>query len=228
MRIDPQIIKESIIFLGGASLSGVITWHFTKRYYENLSEKEIKEAREHYQNKVAESYGKEKKVVKKVEKKPEEKIESMVDYAKKIQSDEGIDYTKYYANKKKVDPAETEYPTEGDSNEEEHYDYIDGKRMTEESTKNFGIEIITPESYAVDYPQHEKETLFYWMDDETLSDENEEIIDNWKAVVGDCIAQSGMGYTDTTVGVIYIRNFDLGVDYEIQKVAGSYKETIVD
>lgn len=229
MKINPHVLKEAIIFVGGAAIGSGVTWFAVKRHYENLADKEIEEARKHYQEKVAEAYGKER-VKKILTEQPEEKIQSvsMVDYAKKIQSDEGIDYTKFYANKKRVDPAEMEYPVEGDSEEEEHRNYIDGKRMSEESAENFGIELITPESFAVDYPQHDKETLFYWMDDETLSDENEQIIDNWKVVVGDCISQSGLPYTDTTIGVIYIRNFDLGTDYEIQKVAGSYKETIAD
>jgi hypothetical protein len=42
------------------------------------------------------------------------------------------------------------------------------------------------------------------------------------------LAQSGIMYDDTPKAVIYVRNYDLGTDYEIQKIVGSFKENVVD
>lgn len=230
-----KYLEFGIIFLSGAAVGGTISWIVAKRKFEKLADKEIAEAREFYINRIREQYGVDVRAKKSVDEKVvEEKPEGLdrVDYLAKRSDIEEIDYTAYYPNKKKpsgaVDLAEMEYPVEGDENEEESYNYRDGKRDTEELNNNDGVELISPESFAVDYPQFDKETLFYWTDDETLSDEQDEIVDDIKRVVGNCLEQSGIMYDDTPKAVIYVRNYDFGTDYEIQKVVGSYKENIVD
>lgn len=223
----PIKAKYAIIFCSGAAVGGLATWMSLKRKYEELADKEIAEAREHYANKIREKYGEEKPVEKVVEEK--HSVIDRTDYISERGRDvESIDYTVYYDNRKRIDPAEMESPVEGDSEEEEHLRYRDGARISSQLNEDSGIEIITPESFAVDYRQHEKETLFFWADDEVVSDENDELVDNLDRVVGNAIETSGLKYDDTAKSVIYIRNFDLGTDYEIQKVAGSYKESHID
>jgi uncharacterized protein YnzC (UPF0291/DUF896 family) len=230
-----KYLEYGIIFLSGAAVGGVISWFVAKRKFENLADKEIAEAREFYINRIREQYGvdvRAKKSIAEESAKEKPKEIDRVDYLAKKQDTEEIDYTTYYQNKKSVsaavDLAEMEYPVEGDENEEESYNYRDGKRDSEELNSRTDIELISPESFAVDYSQFDKETLFYWTEDETLSDERDEIIDDADRIVGDCLAQSGIMYDDTPKAVIYVRNYDLGTDYEIQKIVGSFKENVVD
>lgn len=220
-------IKYAIIFVSGVAIGSGITWIALKKKYEDLAEKEIAEARNYYQNKVKSIYKGEPEKHKKVDQKPTELIRerSTIDYSADKKNKTVVDYTKYYD--KKPDPAEMEYPVEGDSNEEEHLNYRDGKRDSEEAAALHGIIAISPEEFAVGFTNHEKITLFYWMDDDTLSTEEEELIDDPARVVGDCLETTGFKYSDSDVDVIYVRNFDLGCDYEVQRFPSSYAEQIM-
>lgn len=215
------------IGVGGAAAGSLITWLCIRSHYNRKAEKEISEAREFYSNVkirdyIREATPEEKEAAKKeASNKPSEPTRASTNAPV-------IDYTKFY-NKSRVDdaedPAESESPPEGVLDEEEMKEldrYLDGHKMTTDAMENVGIYLISKDSYDNDFLQYSKETLFYYTTDEVLTTEEEEVIDNEEAVVGSCLDDSGIRYGDIE-GSIYIRNADLGADYEVQKIIGSFR-----
>lgn len=69
--------------------------------------------------------------------------------------------------------------------------------------------------------EFEKEDLVYWEADDTLSDSRDEVVDDVIGVVG----YSLTGFGDDEF--IHVRNERLGIDFEIQRMEGSYQENIL-
>lgn len=207
--------KEPLIFLGGAAVGFLAARIFLKKKYEKITDREIENAKSFYSQVVISEYTSDE---------PKEKeVESVPDRKENLYSSSGekyVDYTKFY-NRKTVDPAEEESPREDDPEEEE--EFRAGERLTERANSEFGIRYISPDAYEND-SMFPKETLFYYVGDETLVDEDENLIDNPEKVIGDAIEVYGLDYSDSQ-HAIWIRNFDLGCDYEVQKVNGSFRNS---
>ena len=73
----------------------------------------------------------------------------------------------------------------------------------------------------VDNPQPETETLLYYTLDKTIATVSEDLIPEADSLIG--IGYRSMDPDD----YLYIRNLDVGVDYEIQAVPYSYKEYVL-
>lgn len=73
---------------------------------------------------------------------------------------------------------------------------------------------------------NEKLTIYYYMKDNTLVDEAEEIIaDPVYAIGRDAIASFGFSSDDPDI--VYIRNERLGIDFEVVRLHKSYKEVVL-
>lgn len=77
------------------------------------------------------------------------------------------------------------------------------------------------EAEYIDNPQPETETLLYYTLDGTVASTNEEIIPGVESLIGESYV------TLDPDDCLYIRNLDVGVDYEIQAVPYSYKEYVL-
>ena len=85
--------------------------------------------------------------------------------------------------------------------------------------------VISEESYSEDFLNHDKLQITYYAEDDTLADEQEEIIDDIDALVG--YDNLDMKYTSAThPEQIYVRNERIGADYEITINLNSYQELI--
>ena len=73
----------------------------------------------------------------------------------------------------------------------------------------------------IDNPQPETETLLYYTLDKTIATVSEDLIPEADSLIG--IGYRSMDPDD----YLYIRNLDVGVDYEIQAVPYSYKEYVL-
>lgn len=73
----------------------------------------------------------------------------------------------------------------------------------------------------IDTPQPETETLLYYTLDKTIATVSEDLVPEADSLVG--AGYRSMGPDD----YLYIRNLDVGVDYEIQAVPYSYKEYVL-
>lgn len=83
-----------------------------------------------------------------------------------------------------------------------------------------GVYEIT-ESEFIDNPQPETETLLYYTLDGTVASTDEEIIPGVESLIGESYV------TLDPDDCLYVRNLDVGVDYEIQAVPYSYKEYVL-
>ena len=82
--------------------------------------------------------------------------------------------------------------------------------------------LITADSYFDDYPHHNKVVLEYYTDSDILVDtETEEELPDEDLIVGDCLDKYGFRDNDEEF-IVYVRNFNFGIDYQISKVFGSW------
>lgn len=85
--------------------------------------------------------------------------------------------------------------------------------------------VISFEQFCEENDKYDKITLTYFAEDDTLSDEDEEIFQDTKAILGDDWTSSfGEGSEDPDV--VYVRNNKLQIDYEIVRNHGSYSEIV--
>ena len=86
--------------------------------------------------------------------------------------------------------------------------------------------VITAESFTDEHPDFEKLSLAYYDDDDTLADEQEEVITDVYELIGDeALTRFGDGSEDPDI--VFVRNERLGVDYEIARLFRSYAEAIM-
>ena len=112
------------------------------------------------------------------------------------------------------DPEEDEF--EEVTPEEEAFD-------EHQRNKNRRPKIISAEDYE-NLPGHtEKEVLYLYAYDETLTDDNEEAIEEPERLVGDALYK--YGFVDSDERLIFVMNYDMDVCYEIQKIDASWTET---
>lgn len=74
--------------------------------------------------------------------------------------------------------------------------------------------------------RHKKELLYYYAEDDALTDEREEIITNGYDIIGD-EALSNFGESGDDPDVVYVRNENLSTDYEIIRLNKSYQATVL-
>lgn len=77
--------------------------------------------------------------------------------------------------------------------------------------------VISEEEFSEEFFQHEKVTLTYYIDDDTLMDTDESVIDDVTGLIGDD-AFEDIVEEDS----VFVRNEKLGIDYEILRVKDSY------
>jgi hypothetical protein len=128
-----------------------------------------------------------------------------------------------YSKNNDVDPAELERPSEDDDDQDEF------RKISEDYYNHNKSEIkpyvITNEEFAEDMTHFDKLTIYYYEDDQTLADENEEIIQDVSSTVGDeALDKFGDGSDDPEI--VYVRNEKMEIDYEVIRLSKSYKETV--
>lgn len=83
-----------------------------------------------------------------------------------------------------------------------------------------GVFEITEKEF-IDNPQPETETLLYYTLDKTIATVSEDLVPEADSLIG-------TGYRSMDPDdYLYIRNLDVGVDYEVQAVPYSYKEYVL-
>lgn len=86
--------------------------------------------------------------------------------------------------------------------------------------------LISVDEYMKDERDYAKITVTYFEKDETLMDEREEILPDILATVGDDFFNH-FGEESQDPNIVYIRNEQLKVDFEVMKDEGSYGATIL-
>lgn len=188
--------KVGISFVLGALFGGALGAYLMKDRYEKESREAIDSVKEFYRSKYGIDI-------------PYKNDEDAKDGAEDSEKEEKAD--------PRPTPAESlreAYFDDKDEYTEEEYKELNKK--DEEQKEEKKIFVIRDEDYFDGNPHYGKETLYFYMKDKTLADENYEEVED-DSIVGPDISkrfEQDMGeyYEDDP---IYIRNDALGVDYQI-------------
>lgn len=110
--------------------------------------------------------------------------------------------------------------TEEEADARKSYDTAEETADVTVSPTGRGIFEIS-EAEFINNPQPETETLLYYCLDKTVATVSEDLVPEADSLIG--IGYRSMDPDD----YLYIRNLDVGVDYEIQAVPYSYKEYVL-
>ena len=199
-------MKNVLIFIGGAALGSVVTWKILEKKYRDLADEEINSVVEKFK-KLSEIDQKTiEKLVDKEEKSPEEKIEETNDTQK-------VNYSKTTRRQPKVVPP-VNLITDEDLDEEGYL-----KDVTEEN-RIIPYQIQEDDFGMIQF--YGTKTLRYYTDD-ILADEVDAIFETRDIDLG----PDALKYFDETDDdVMYIRDEDNEMDYEIIKEDISYSDVI--
>lgn len=141
-----------------------------------------------------------------------------------------VDYGTYYRKKEgnlipvderifdefdDVDNGDPGAPPEGDESDSD-VDEMDTLNFDRAESYKRGIEIINEEEWQA-VNSYEKKEYFYYLESETVTDENDEILDGFIDILGNSWLNDATDGKD-----VYVRNNYTGVDYLINVIDGSY------
>lgn len=191
-----NFLKGSLLFSVGAALGFGCGWYFFKEKYRRIADEEIDSVKKYY----LEKHLKEQKELEKLEKDSEKLDEAIEKYTDKKET-EKTEYHKIGENDKKEEEA---LKAEKESPEEE------------EPSRPY---LITEDEFLNDKNEYDKISLTYYMFDDTLADEYDELIDIEETISTDIYNQIAGSEED-----LYVRNNVIETDFEIMKVEGSFHE----
>lgn len=196
------MVKSDVFAFGVGCFVGAIGMFIGLRsYYETKAEKEIEEMREFYLEK-------EKNEIDKAVAETNERVKNDI-YKRFVSKYQPYDTVE----PKRVDPAEAEHPKEEDDEDEEYMEVAPKKARSDI------YEISRDECEDSGY-----ETLFYYYDDDTLADEDGNIVDE-DEVLGDVLTASDFKDVLNKETVIFVQNGKLDAKYEVIKILDSYRES---
>lgn len=193
-------LRNVLIFLSGAGVGAVGTLLYLKEKYLARADREIDEMRLHYEGKLEEL----------------KEMERDIGLTKDIISENGYDN-----------------PQNSIENDEkpvlaEEIVVKKPKKRVKKTVKEEKFDIPEPRIISFDEytddSSYGKCVLSYFEDDETVIDQNEEVVTDAINILGrDNLDQFGMieEFEDDT---LYIRNEMLGFDYEVVRERGSYED----
>lgn len=211
-------VKLAIAFAGGV-LSGAGAMYLAlNKFFRKRSEDEIKSVEKAFTERIQEveeerdnALGVAKKAVIENgsnEKKDEVRSEALenstvMNSIINGMSKDKVDYSTYYPD----DHPQDDEPEEDVS---EVINTVNNKRSDRKYAK-----IISYDDYG-SLPGYDYKELYYYQGDDTLVDDQEDIIDNPELLLGDALTKYGFKTSDERT--IYVRNEDFSCDYEITKV----------
>lgn len=233
--------KNIIIFLGGLLTGGIGGVFGTKLYfkskYEKISNDEIEKVREYYfaREQYVEKARRENENVEEKEESREDGVlspEARAEIKEKLRKNrewaekQTINYTAMYEERHGVDPADLESPLEDDPISEEEKAF---ERHQEDKDKE--PEIISIEEASNLPAGVESQSLFFYTYDETLTDEDDEVIDDPELILGNDIWGLLCDTTyleerikeDEDGNMMCVMNFAHDTCYEIQIVDDSFE-----
>jgi len=202
-------IKLLVTFAMGATIGALVTNHLLKTKYEELVQEEIDSVKEslgmNFKKAVDENY----------EKIHEQNAKDRVEHVKLAEVYTNPNRVRYNSISEEVD-----YETS-----DEAYGDKSVNPIKYNMTKPYIIDI---NDFMDTHPHYDKITLQYYVEDDTLSDEREEIIADPIAIVGEgTLLNFGGARLDSDPDVLYVRNENIISDFEVICIPASYSETIL-
>lgn len=197
-----QLIALGVV---AAAVGGVVAFHFgrkrMKSKYEAISKKEIEEAKEFYRT---------------LHKKDE------YDSPDKVVEDRHPELTVVRDAADAIRRYQGESPTLSMTDELEDVDDDDLEIRAGEETPY----IITQDEFLRADPGFEQQVLTYYVGDDTLADQSDNVIDLPDDVVGpDTLNRFGQGSSDART--VYVRNNKMNLDFEVVKSDGKYSHEVL-
>ena len=126
---------------------------------------------------------------------------------------------------------EVEGPPDEPSEDIDDYDEPTQEELEDEEARqaemrerymNSKPKLITYEDFENGLPGFDQKSLLYYQGNDTLTTDDDELVDDREALVGSCMEQ--YGYEDSEEKTIFVRNYKLETDYEIIKIFGDFVE----
>ena len=192
--------KTFLAFGAGLAVGIGGTYFYLKQKYEEKLSEKFQEIRKYYKEKQERLKSKEEKDEKFVNRfeEAEEKGKDRIAYEAIAKRYQGSD------EQCPVDPAELESPPEDEPEEE--------------------IFTVTEEEMEI-YDNFENIDLTYYAEDDILCDDQEQVIEDPEAIIGDALTKFGVesDYPDT----VYVINERVRAIFEVLMVEGSYQEIVL-
>lgn len=223
--MNKNIIKGLLIFTAGAGVGAFFMRRRLINKYEQLVQEEIASVREHLGGPIYDSEEEEEYMPPKPE--PKE------DTIKRFGSVTGrTEYDKMQALKRKFggdvqsdnamsDPEDISKPEDPDGD----YNECESKSKAANNGVSRNPYVISMYQYDNEKSDYDKICISYYNDDATLADENDQIVDDIFLLIGKCLEHFGEKSEDPDV--VYVRNDNLGIDYEVVAKHTSYKSAVL-
>ena len=85
--------------------------------------------------------------------------------------------------------------------------------------------VISLDTFGNENPDYDKISISYYEDDDTLADEQDEIMQEVEGTIGEALLCFGDQSDDPDV--VYVRNERLSIDYEVVRLHRSYQEAVL-
>lgn len=223
------MIKYLVTFIAGAAVGGTAAAFFVKKKCEKKAEDQLSSMREYVrklETQVLDAYKTNDGDADDYREVPE--TENVLPNSKKSEKcgykndESSTNYHKYQAPY-----AYKTYGVEYEHPEDDEDEDFDGNLMEERSRIANSKEkpkLISADSYDdMEFEHHDKVQLEFYQEDCVLfNPEENEIVTDPVALLGDCMEK--FGFIHSTEKVIYVRNVSRGTDYEIVKIFDAYGE----
>lgn len=133
-----------------------------------------------------------------------------------------FDYGNRYKKRDPMDKPENpaDILTQHPQDPEDETDILEESPRKKEDDDMKAPKLISADKYDED-PEYRKELLYFYQDDNVLTTEDEEEIDNQLEIVGDCMDK--FDFRNNEESYIHVRNQETMTDYEIQKIFSSFR-----
>lgn len=214
-------MKNVFIFLAGVGVGSLVTWKYVERKYRSLAEEEIESVKELYKEKLAEKseFNKQKveTIKKDIQKKEIEKnnreLEKIINNQKYVT---GTDYAKEGTESVQVEDFRGEPGISGDPKGD-----IDDEKYLVDTQEDHLVPnppyVISEDEFG-EFGNEEKTLIFY--SDSVLADDDDDIIVDPEAVVGNALEE----FNDPMTERVFVRDEKEEIDYIILRSEKTFSE----
>lgn len=189
-------MKKFLIFLAGAAAGSLITWYFTKEYYQKKTDEEVNDVVAHFRN----AYKREVEEPRRIQQETERQQREAWQEQKKA----------YYKMSQQYQPPDEPVPEVGYYPEPHpHEDYNPPYEVTEEQVLDM---------MRMNDEWEQIELTYYEADDVVVEDREQ--MENWSEYVGPVSSKCF-----NSQGLYFVRNEKYKVDYEIHYEPGNFGDT---
>lgn len=233
--------RDIAIFVGGAiagAVGGVLgTMGYFKKKYEKIANEQIAEIEEYYGEKIGKNYireddaeinpvddrdvsntGRENGVLSEEERSAikEKLLDNYARTSNNATNYSQISTERFIANREAAN-------NEAQDDEDEPVTMTPEEIADDEHKKNFNKppRILSLDEYS-NLPSYiDTQTLYFYFDDMVVTDDNDEVVDDYERLIGNCLEQTDFVNSQDEM-LLLVMNYQLDTAYEIQKVMASY------